>query len=843
MPITRLLYRTSLIGLTLALSLGYAKADQPVPEFGKFIQKAQSGEPVVIAYLGGSITEGATTYPVTGTNALGEAIDYTAYDSEKDSWRALSYEWLRERFEQTQGQFRQVNAAIGGTPSLLGAYRLEQDVLGEKPDLVFVEFAVNDTNSAQLTINNPDAPQSILRTTRSIIDRLRVQNPDVAIFVPLSPHRMLAGSAHTAWAPILDLGHDQAQLAAEALRVPYVSLRKAFYGDPATASPKPLYDGEDSPSNYVHPAPLGHQVYAEAVEQTLSALFKTGTFAFRSATPDGQPGGLALPQASPVSPKLILPETLIASSNGWEIETEGGRDYLVPTGDGALEYTFSGTAVALWLSSQTTGSLDIILDDKKLGTYATGGNFLGRFVPLADTLDPTQFHTLKLVPIHSDTPSSILLRAVAIDTGLTKQLKAGEVELIYTEDEIPIRYDGSLSTIRRNGEMHFFHSFGCRFPPVEDEAGFKVRRSRHSWHKGTPDDPLKVHLMSMTEEELWDYNGYYQDDSLVEKGIWILGMYECPNGDLLAITHSEINTTTNWKDQRFAMGLGYSTNHGANWTYCGEIIRPADDRQNIGGGAYIVRDGYLQVYYNDIDPNGEAASDQNRLQCVARAKLDEVAKAAAQHEVTPWHKYADGKWNIPGLSNQPGEDLIPHITGGEDLHADATYCTELEKYLLTVQTHANGKLLLFSSPDGLDWSLETTIDQTSVLRPTDWTGAWKPQSIKPVAGRSSPMPPSSISTAPPPTATPSTATFTSISPEKAPTTTTIICTVAKSPSNNIDSKQNHLLHSTFPVQYLIISRYEKRYPHHSPGLCFRTSGFSVGNQFQQVPPGLSRTYP
>lgn len=285
-----------------------------------------------------------------------------------------------------------------------------------------------------------------------------------------------------------------------------------------------------------------------------------------------------------------------------------------------------------------------------------------------------------------------------------QQLKLGEVELVYTEDEIPIRYDGSLSTLRRDGEMHFFHSFGCRFAPGEN------RRSRHSWHKGPPEDPLKIHISSKTEEDLWDYNGYYQGSK--EEGIWILGMYECPNGDLLAITHAEVNKTTNSLNQHFALGLGYSTDRGTTWSYCGETIKPADERQNIGGGAYIIRGDYIYVYYNDIIP-GHRPTDQNRLQCVARAKLDTVIKAAAQHKVTPWHKYRDGKWDIPGLSDEPGEDLIPHITGGEDLHSDAAYCTALGKYLLTVQTHGAGRLLLFSSPDGLDWSLETTVDQAS----------------------------------------------------------------------------------------------------------------------------------
>jgi hypothetical protein len=290
-----------------------------------------------------------------------------------------------------------------------------------------------------------------------------------------------------------------------------------------------------------------------------------------------------------------------------------------------------------------------------------------------------------------------------------QQLKLGELKLIYTEDEIPIRYDGSLSTLRKDGEMHFFHSFGCRLKTSQ------ARRSRHSWHKGPPDDPLQCHVGSKADKELWDYNGYYRDE--LEKGIWILGMYECPSGDLLAITHAELNKAPNETrgrraQQRFALGLGYSTDRGVSWTYCGEIVRPADSHHNVGGGAYIILADYIYVYFNDIIP-GETGTRPTRIQCVARAELETVIRAAAQHQVTPWHKYRDGEWDIPGLSGKPGEDLIPDITGGEDLHADAAYCTALRKYLLTVQTHRAGKLLLFSSPDGLDWSLETTLDQVN----------------------------------------------------------------------------------------------------------------------------------
>jgi len=278
-----------------------------------------------------------------------------------------------------------------------------------------------------------------------------------------------------------------------------------------------------------------------------------------------------------------------------------------------------------------------------------------------------------------------------------QSVNIGEAELIYTEDEIPIRYDGSLSTIRKDGTMYYFHSFGCRIEPDTH------RRSRHSWHYGTPKDPLKVHHMSKEDDDFWDYNGYHQDTP--EEGIWILGMYKRDNGDLLGITHSEINYTDVHREQQFAIGLGYSTDEGESWTYCGEIIRGADNRVNVGGGAYIIRDGYLHIYYNDID-----LSDTNKIQCVARAKLDQVLKDAANHEVGEWFKYRDGKWDVPGLSDSWGTAVVPRVYGGEDVHSDAAYCTAMGKYLLTVQTHLANKLLLFSSEDGVNWTEEAVVD-------------------------------------------------------------------------------------------------------------------------------------
>ncbi|QHI69823.1 hypothetical protein [Tichowtungia aerotolerans] len=284
----------------------------------------------------------------------------------------------------------------------------------------------------------------------------------------------------------------------------------------------------------------------------------------------------------------------------------------------------------------------------------------------------------------------------ALTAANAQAIRVGDAELLYTMDEIPIRYDGTISTLRKEGNaVCFFGSFGCRFEPGGE------RRSRHWWFSGPPEGPLKIHLESRTEEECWDYNGHYQDTA--EAGIWILAVHRLATGGLLAVTHAEYRYPDDRPDQyasghRFALGLGDSTDGGDHWTYCGEIAKAANDAVNVGGGAYILREGYIYAYFNDTD----TASGQ-RLACVVRAPLDEVVQAAVRYKVTTWHKYRDGKWDVPGLSGRPGGDILPRGYGGEDLHADAAFCTALDQYLMTIHTHGAGKLLLFSSEDGLDW--------------------------------------------------------------------------------------------------------------------------------------------
>ncbi len=99
------------------------------------MRKAAAGEKVTIAVIGGSITQGTIS---SGTD-----------DSEvgfKMCYADIFHEWWTDTFPDTEIEF--INAGIGATDSYLGVHRVQADVLDYDPDLVLVEFSVNDDGSA-----------------------------------------------------------------------------------------------------------------------------------------------------------------------------------------------------------------------------------------------------------------------------------------------------------------------------------------------------------------------------------------------------------------------------------------------------------------------------------------------------------------------------------------------------------------------------------------------------------------------------------------------------------------------------------------------------------------------
>ena len=96
--------------------------------YQKFLQRAEKGESLLIGAFGGSITAGAA-----------------CLDPEKQ-YHGVFVDYLRKRYPQSR--FSLAVAGIGATDSLYGAFRLQRDLLDKKPDLVILDFAVNDTDES-----------------------------------------------------------------------------------------------------------------------------------------------------------------------------------------------------------------------------------------------------------------------------------------------------------------------------------------------------------------------------------------------------------------------------------------------------------------------------------------------------------------------------------------------------------------------------------------------------------------------------------------------------------------------------------------------------------------------
>ena len=95
--------------------------------FKKLFEKAGRGEDITVGFLGGSIT--------MGCNASDESKRYVN--------RIFAH--FQEMFPKSEMTL--VNGGIGATTSQFGAARLYDDVLRFDPDIVFVEFSVNDDNN------------------------------------------------------------------------------------------------------------------------------------------------------------------------------------------------------------------------------------------------------------------------------------------------------------------------------------------------------------------------------------------------------------------------------------------------------------------------------------------------------------------------------------------------------------------------------------------------------------------------------------------------------------------------------------------------------------------------
>lgn len=182
------------------------------------IKQAQNGEEITVAYIGGSITEGISAGP-------------------QECYAKLSCDYFAEKFGNGDN-VKYVNAGLSGTPSKLGVLRLDRDVLQYDPDVVFIEFAVNDGNEPQYQ----GAYESMVR-------RLLSHENDIAVVLLMS----ITESGHTAQEYMKNI--------ADYYKLPVIS-----YADALTYMfENQKMTWQDFSDDQSHPNVGGHKLVAEMI--------------------------------------------------------------------------------------------------------------------------------------------------------------------------------------------------------------------------------------------------------------------------------------------------------------------------------------------------------------------------------------------------------------------------------------------------------------------------------------------------------------------------------------------------------------------------------------------------
>ncbi len=193
-----------------------------------FFKRAEAGEALTVAFLGGSITQGAVA------------------STEKLCYAYLTFEWFVKTFPKAK--FTYVNAGIGGTTSQYGVSRADRDILSKDPDLVFIEFSVNDTTD------------ELFKETYEGLVR-KVWNYKTAPAVAVL-HNARYDNGETAQEIHAAIGDAYALPAASILNGEYVDIEKG------------LIDRNSVTSDFLHPNDLGHRMLSEQLSFLLETIYR-----------------------------------------------------------------------------------------------------------------------------------------------------------------------------------------------------------------------------------------------------------------------------------------------------------------------------------------------------------------------------------------------------------------------------------------------------------------------------------------------------------------------------------------------------------------------------------------
>ncbi len=189
-----------------------------------------------VAFLGGSITE-------------------------MDGYRPMVCEYLRKKFPKTEFDF--IAAGISSTCSDVGAFRLQTDVIKNKPvDLFFVEFAVNDNQDGMFDLEHS------IRGMEGVVRHIRTAYPRVDIVMTFFVNEDLMAQYRAGGVATSINAHRQV---AERYEISTIDLAKEIQEE--IDSKKITWQEFGG----VHPAPRGNRICADMIAALLDQAWEAPT--------------------------------------------------------------------------------------------------------------------------------------------------------------------------------------------------------------------------------------------------------------------------------------------------------------------------------------------------------------------------------------------------------------------------------------------------------------------------------------------------------------------------------------------------------------------------------------
>lgn len=267
----------------------------------RFLRAVEGGGEFTVGFIGGSITAGAS--------ASGPDRQYSAY----------VMNWLRKHFPAAQ--FNLVNAGIGATGSSYGCLRVDRDLLSKSPDLVVIEYAVNDGNT-----------QACAETYEGLVRQVLVspKRPGVMLLFMMSQ----SGGNAQEWQIKVGRHYNLPMLSYRDLLWPEIEAKRLTWRD---ISP-----------DTVHPNNIGHAYAGKLLTAMLDrALASQSTKP--TAPPDAPLPAPLLTDACQFTALYEADALKPVSNSGWTLDPANGKNpYLKTSAPGSVvEFEIEGQGIFL----------------------------------------------------------------------------------------------------------------------------------------------------------------------------------------------------------------------------------------------------------------------------------------------------------------------------------------------------------------------------------------------------------------------------------------------------------------------------------------------------------------